>query len=81
MTHETRAGAGHPGPRRLLSLAGITVVAVVVLAHLLGGGALVHAGLVAPLVARGPGALVLGLVALVAVKLMVLLGARWWRQR
>lgn len=81
MTHEAeeeRLGAGHSGPRRLLPLAGAAVVAVVVLAHLLGGAALVHAGLVAPLAALGPWALVLGLAALVAVKLAVVFTARRW---
>ena len=78
MTHQTRSGTGHPGPRQLLSLVGIAGIAIVVLAHLLGGAALVHTGLVAPLVARGPGAVLLGLVALVAVKLTVVVGARWW---
>jgi hypothetical protein len=54
------------------------VIAVVVLAHLVGGASLVHTGLFAPLVAHGP--VLLGLLALVAVKLTVLVGARrWWR--
>lgn len=51
---------------------------VAVLVHLVGGAALVHAGLVAPLAARGPGAPVLGLAALIAVKLAVVLAARRW---
>ena len=81
MTHEAdeaRSEAGHPGPRRLLSLIGIAVATVAVLVHIVGGAALVHGGLVAPLAALGPGALVLGLAALIAVKLAVVLTARRW---
>jgi hypothetical protein len=84
MTHGAdaeRSGGGHPGPRRLLPLAGVAVAVVAVLVHLLGGAALVHAGLLAPLAALGPGALVLGLAALIAVKLAVVLTARRWVRR
>lgn len=78
MMHEERSGTRHPGPRQLVSFAGIAVVAVAVLVHLLGGAALIHAGLVAPLAALGPGALVLGLAAVIGVKLTLLFGARRW---
>ena len=83
--HEGRSPAGHPRPHRLLPIAGITVAVVAVLAHLAGGAALAHFGLGAVLaylgvdVANlGGGALVVGLAAVVGIKLLVVIGARRW---
>ena len=84
-THEGRSPAGRPGRHRLLPIAGGIVAVVAVLAHLAGGAALAHFGLGAVLaylgvdVANlGGGALVVGLAAVVGIKLLVVIGARRW---
>ena len=91
MTHEapgSRRSAGHPGPHRLLPITGIAVASIAVLAHL-GGAALMHLGLGAGLAYIGADvanlggrALLVGLAAVIALKLLVVFGARrWLRQR
>jgi hypothetical protein len=78
----------HPTPkdgswlRRLLPIAGISVVVVVVLAHLASGAALMHLGLTGDLANLGLGVLVIGLAVFVTVKLLVVFGVqRWWRHQ
>lgn len=83
MTHEADTGrspAARPGLHRLIPMAGITAVIVVGVAHLGGGAVLMHAGLSGALgsLGLGGGALVVGLAAIVGVKLLVALGARRW---
>ena len=86
MTHEAHEGRpplGRPRPHRLLCVAGFAVAAVAVLAHLAGGGAaLLHLGPGAAVADLGGGTLAIGVAALVAVKLLVIFGARrWFRHR
>ncbi len=88
MMHEANEGqapADRPGHHRLLPIAGGSVVVAAMLAHLGGGALLMHVGLPALLVSLGlggafnnlgSGAIVLGIVAVVAVKLLVVFGAR-----
>ena len=81
--HEARPPAGRPRPHRLLPIAGITVAVVAVLAHLAGGAALLHVGLGGTLASLGLGgsAMVVGLAAVIALKLLVVFGARRWVRR
>jgi hypothetical protein len=64
-------------------MAGITVAVVAVVAHMGGGAVLMHAGLSGVLanLGLGGGALVVGLAAIVSVKLLVVFGVRRWMQR
>jgi demethylmenaquinone methyltransferase/2-methoxy-6-polyprenyl-1,4-benzoquinol methylase/phosphoethanolamine N-methyltransferase len=77
--HEVRSSAGHPRRHRLLPIVGSGVAVAVVLAHLAGGGVLMHVGLPALLVYLGlgavptnlaGGALVVGLAAIITIKLL-----------
>ena len=73
LRHQARGGgssAGKSGSRHLIPIAGIALVDVV-LAHLAGGAALMHVGLGAGSVNTG-GALVAGLVVILAIKLVLL---------
>ncbi len=84
MTRESQAGetsAARPGPHNLLSVVGVIVVMVALLAHLFGGVALSHFGLGAPLANLGPGGPMAGAVAVIAIKLAVGFGARRWFRR
>lgn len=88
VTHEAQAGrspAGRARPHRLLPIVGSTVAVAAVLAHLGGGAVLMHLGGGAVLAYLGfgwalasPGALVVGLAALVGLKLLLVIGARRW---
>jgi ubiquinone/menaquinone biosynthesis C-methylase UbiE len=80
---ENRPPAGQSAPQRLLPKAGVGVAVVAVLAHLVGGGALMHLGLGAVLMQAGlgaslanlglgGGALLLVLVAFMAIKMLLL---------
>ncbi len=85
MPHEApegRSSAGHPKSHRLLPIAGISVIVVAVLGHLAGGAALMHLGLGVVLAyfgvnvaSLGGGALVLGLAAVITIKLLLLFAA------
>ena len=81
--HEARSPTGRPRPHRLLPIAGITLAVVAVLAHLAGGAALLHVGLGGALASLGfgGGALVVGLAAVIALKLLAVFGARRWLRR
>ncbi|MBA2597839.1 MAG: hypothetical protein H0V00_14535 [Chloroflexia bacterium] len=89
MSHDGRPHASRPALHRLLPAAGATAAVVAVLAHLGGGAALMHLGLGGALASLGVdvgslggGALALGLVALVAMKLLLAFAARrWWPRR
>ena len=93
MTHEAQEGrspAGLPGRHRLLPIAGGGVAIAAVLAHLGGGGLVMHVGLPAALVYLGlggtlgnlsDGALVIGIVTIAVMMLLVIFGARHWGQR
>jgi choline-glycine betaine transporter len=76
--HERRSVADRPQVQHLVPAAGITAVFVAVLLHLGGGAVLVHAGLSGVLasVGLGSGALAVLIVAIIAVKLVVVLGLR-----
>lgn len=85
--HEVRSPEDRPRLRRLLPIAGGGVALAAVLAHLGGGALLMHVGL--PAVAAylglgagpanlGGGALVIGIVAVVAMNLLLVLGTRRW---
>jgi len=78
--YEGRSIADHPKVRHLVPAAGITAVIVAVILHLGGGAVLVHAGLSGVLASLGlgGGALVVVIVAIVAVKLVVVFGLRRW---
>jgi demethylmenaquinone methyltransferase/2-methoxy-6-polyprenyl-1,4-benzoquinol methylase/phosphoethanolamine N-methyltransferase len=71
MPHQGRSSADHSRPHRLLTITGIAVVVVAVLAHL-GGAKLTHVGLGAALGKPGGGALVLGLLVLGILKVLLL---------
>lgn len=93
---QTPSPAGRPGRHRLLPIAG-GGVAVAALAHLGGGALAMHVGIPAALAYfgletalpnLGGGALTIGIVAVVAIKLLVVFGvfggafgARRWLQR
>jgi hypothetical protein len=78
--HESRSVADRPKIRHLVPAAGITAVVVAVLLHLGGGAVLVHAGLSGVLASLGlgSGALMAVIVALIAVKLVIVFGLRRW---
>jgi hypothetical protein len=90
MTHDADTNpspAGRPGRHRLLPFAGGGVAVAVVLAHLGGGGLVMHVGLPAALVYLGlggtpgnlsDGALVIGIVAIVVMMPLVIFGSRHW---
>lgn len=81
---EGRSVADHPKVQHLVPAAGITAVVVAVLLHLGGGAVLVHDGLsgVPASLGLGSGALVVVIVAIIAVKLVVVFGLqRWLRHR
>ena len=92
MTHETQEGQSHTGRagrHRLLPIAGGGVAVAAVLAHLGGGGLLMHVGLPAALVYLGlggtrgnlsGGTLAIGIVAIAILMLLVVFGARHWVQ-
>ena len=71
--HEIRPSAGRSGPQRLLPIAGVVVVVLVMLAHIVGGAVLAHASL-GSIPGNLGGALAVGLVAIVTLKLLLLLG-------
>lgn len=90
MPHEAQTDQsstnGSPS-HRILPAAGITAAGVAVLAHFAGGAAVMHLGLGAVLAAvgvnvthLGSGVLVVGLVVAIAIKLLLIVGAHWWRQ-
>ena len=89
--HEGRSPAGRPRHHRLLPIVGGGVAVAAVLAHLAGGGVLMHVGLPALLVHLGlgaaptnlaGGALLVGLVAVITIKLLFVIGAtRHWRNK
>src|SRR5215216_1762686 len=97
MMHDGRSPTDRPGLRRLLPIAGGGVAVAAVLAHFAGGGLLMHVGVPALLAYLGfgaastnlGGALVLGIVAVVAIKLLMVLGVfggafgarQWWQHR
>jgi hypothetical protein len=79
MTHDgrkDRSDVDRATFQHLISAAGITTVIVAVLVHLGGGAVLVHAGLSGVLASLGLGsdALVVVIVAVIAVKLVVVFG-------
>lgn len=84
-----RSIAGSPRTHRLLPIAGGSVAGLALLAHFGGSALLVHLGLGAALLHLGlspanigPGGLAFGLAALVALKVLAVLGRRRWpRQR
>jgi choline-glycine betaine transporter len=78
--HESRSDADRPKVRHLVPAAGITAVVVAVLLHLGGGAVLVHAGLSGVLASLGlgSGAFMVVIVAIIAVKLVVVFGLRRW---
>lgn len=88
-SHEDHSPPERSGSHRLLPLAGITAAFVAVLAHLGGGAMFIHLGLGAGLAtlgvnvgSLGGGALVVGLVAVICLKLLMVFGARrWFRHR
>jgi ubiquinone/menaquinone biosynthesis C-methylase UbiE len=71
--HGIRPPAGRSGPQRLLPIAGAVVVVLVMLAHIVGGAVLAHASL-GSIPGNLGGALAVGLVAIVTLKLLLLLG-------
>jgi hypothetical protein len=76
---EGRSPAGHSGLHRFFPAVGIAVVVIALLAHFAGGAALLHLGLGSNV---GGGALVVGLAAVVSLKVLAALATRrWWRQR
>lgn len=76
---DRRPHSGRSGLHRLLPATGIAVVAIALVAHLAGGAALVHLGLGSSL---GDNVLVIGLAAVVCLKLLLVVAARrWWQQR
>ena len=82
VTYEAHSPA-RSGTHRLLSIAGITAAIVALLAHLGGGALLIHFGLGAGLAALGinvghlgGGALVVGLVVVISLKLLLVFGVR-----
>ena len=84
-THEDRTPTSGSRLHQLLPVAGVTVIVVAVLAHLAGGAALAHFGLGAVLAYFGAdaanlsgGALLVGLAAIIFIKLLVVFGARRW---
>ena len=76
--HEGRSPADRPGLHRLLPIAGITAIVVAVLAHLGGGAMLAHFGLSAALGNLGGAALVVGILAVITIKVLLVFGARRW---
>lgn len=70
---ESRSPTGHLSLRRLMPIAGASLVGVMVLGHLVGGAALLHLGRLEQL---GGGALAVGIAALVSVKVLVVFVAR-----
>ena len=89
--HEGRSPAGRPGVHRLLPIVGSGVAVAAVLAHLGGGGMIMHVGLPALLVYLGlggvptnlaGGALLVALAAVITVKLLFVFGAtRHWHNK
>ena len=82
---ESRSPADQPVRHRLLPIAGGGVIVAALLAHLGGGALLMHVGLPAVLVSLGlgagvvnlgAGALAICIVVVIAVKLLVVFGAR-----
>jgi hypothetical protein len=88
---ENRTPAGHLRRHRLLPIVGGGVAVAAVLAHLVGGGVLMHVGLPALLVSLGlgaapthlaAGALLVGLAAIITIKLLIVFVAtRHWRNK
>src|SRR5829696_5158400 len=90
MSHEAQergSPAGRPGRHRLLPLAGGGVAVAAVLAHLGGGGLVMHVGLPAALVYLGlggtlgslsGGALAIGIVMIAVITLLMIFGVRHW---
>jgi hypothetical protein len=90
--HAGRWPAAHAAPGDVLSRAGRTAVVVAVLAHLAGAAVLVRLGLGAVVASLGPGtvlaslgldggALAVGFMAVITLKLLVITGARPWLWR
>ena len=86
---ESRSPTERAGLHRLIPIAGVTAAVIAVVGHFGVGAAVVHLGLGAGLtylgvnVANlGGGALLVGLAAIISVKLLLVFGAhRWWRHR
>jgi hypothetical protein len=89
--HEGRSPASRAGRHRLLPIVCSGVAVAAVLAHLAGGGVLMHVGLPALLVYLGlgtaptnhaGGALLVGLAAVITIKLLFVIGAtRYWSNK
>ena len=88
MQSHGRSPEDRHGRHRFLPIVGSSVAVAAVLAHLIGGGVLVHVGLPAVLVYLGRGAvptnfvggaLLIGLAAVITIKLLFVFGAtRHW---